>query len=66
MGALLGVKLTLVAIFLSSLLALPVMLFVMRGSKEEQRVPFVPFLALATFIVFIYDSPILSYIEANY
>jgi leader peptidase (prepilin peptidase)/N-methyltransferase len=66
MGALLGVKLTLVAIFLSALLALPVMLAVIKGSKEEQRVPFVPFLALATFIVFVYESPILTYIEANY
>ncbi|MDF1879125.1 prepilin peptidase [Sulfurimonas sp. SAG-AH-194-C20] len=66
MGALLGVKLTLVAIFLSALLALPIMLLVMTRSKEEQKVPFVPFLALATFIVFIYESPILAYIEANY
>lgn len=66
MGALLGIKLTLVAIFLSALLSLPVMLFVMNRSKEEQRVPFVPFLAMATFIVYIFDSPILSYIEANY
>ncbi|MEK6659875.1 MAG: prepilin peptidase [Campylobacterota bacterium] len=66
MGALLGVKLTLVAVFLSALLSLPVMLFVMKKSKEEQRVPFVPFLAMATFIVYIFDSPILSYIEANY
>ncbi len=66
MGALLGVKLTLVAVFLSALLALPVMLAVIKASKEEQRVPFVPFLTLATFIVFIYESPILAYIEANY
>ncbi len=66
MGALLGVKLTLVAIFLSALLALPVMLLLLKKSAEEQRVPFVPFLALATFIVYIYDSPILAYIEANY
>ena len=66
MGAILGVKLTLVAIFLSALLALPVMLVVMKRSREEQRVPFVPFLAMATFIVFIYESPILAYIEANY
>jgi leader peptidase (prepilin peptidase)/N-methyltransferase len=66
MGALLGVKLGLVAIFLSALLALPVMLFVVKGSKEEQRVPFVPFLALATFIVYLFDSPILAYINANY
>jgi leader peptidase (prepilin peptidase)/N-methyltransferase len=66
MGALLGVKLTLVAIFLSALLALPVMLFVLKMSKEEQKVPFVPFLAMATFIVYLFDSPILRYIEANY
>lgn len=66
MGALLDVKLTLVAIFLSALLALPVMLALLKRSAEEQRVPFVPFLALATFIVYIYDAPILAYIEANY
>jgi leader peptidase (prepilin peptidase)/N-methyltransferase len=66
MGALLGLKLTLVAIFLSAILALPVMLLLLNKSPEQQRVPFVPFLALATFMVFIYDSPILAYIEANY
>ena len=53
MGALLGIKLTLVAIFLSALLALPVILLLRNRSAEEQRVPFVPFLALATFIVFV-------------
>lgn len=66
MGALLGIKLGLVAIFLSALMALPVMLFVLNKSKEEQRVPFVPFLALATFIVYVFDSEILRYIQANY
>ena len=66
MGALLGLKLTLVAIFLSALLALPIMLLVQNGSREDKRVPFVPFLALATFIVFVLDTPILNYIEANY
>lgn len=66
MGALLGVKLALVAIFLSALLALPVMLLVLKKNAEEQRVPFVPFLAIATIIVYIFDSPILAYIEANY
>jgi len=66
MGALLGLKLTLVAVFLSALLALPIMLFVTGKSKEEQRVPFVPFLALATYIVFLNDSIIMRYIEANY
>ena len=66
MGALLGLKLTLVAIFLSAILALPVMLLLLNKSAEQQRVPFVPFLALATFMVYIYDSTIMTYIEANY
>lgn len=66
MGALLGVKLALGAIFLSAILALPVMLFVLNKSKEQQRVPFVPFLTMATFIVYIFDTQVLSYIEALY
>ncbi len=66
MGALLEVQLTLVAIFLSALLALPVMLAVQKGSTEDKRVPFVPFLALGTFIVFLLDSQILAYVAANY
>lgn len=65
MGALLGLKLTLVAIFFSALLALPIML-VQRKVSEENTIPFVPFLALATFLVYLFDTPILSYIEANY
>ena len=66
MGALLGVKLTLVAIFLSAILALPVMMILTSKSKERITVPFVPFLAMATFIVYIFDTPILDYIKANY
>ncbi|WP_457745601.1 prepilin peptidase [Sulfurimonas sp.] len=66
MGALLGVKLTLVAVFFSALLALPVMLLLLNRSAEEQRVPFVPFLALATFIVYMYDSQIMMYLKANF
>ena len=65
MGALLGVELTLVAIFLSALLALPIMLAVQNRSEEEKRVPFVPFLALATLIVYLFDTPIMNYIRAN-
>jgi leader peptidase (prepilin peptidase)/N-methyltransferase len=66
MGALLGIKLGLVAIFLSALLALPVMLLLLGRPAEEQRVPYVPFLAIATFIVFLYDSQIMDYIKASY
>ena len=66
MGALLGVKLTLAAIFLSAILALPVMLVLARRSKEHITVPFVPFLAMATLLVYIFDTPILAFIEATY
>lgn len=65
MGALLGVKLTLAGIFLSAVLALPVMIFVMSRSSEH-RVPFVPFLALSTFIVYIFDTQVLSYLGTIY
>ena len=65
-GALLGIKLGFFAIFLSAVLALPVLMFVQNRSKEEKRVPFVPFLALATFITFMFDSYILNYIGAIY
>jgi len=64
MGALLGIKLALFAVFLSALLALPVMLMLLNRSKEEQRVPFVPFLTLASFIVFVFDTEVLHFIEA--
>ena len=59
MGALLGVKLGLIAVFLAALLALPVMLLLRNRPPEEQRVPFVPFLSMATFIAFMFDSPLL-------
>ena len=66
MGALLGVPLTLVAIFLSALIALPIMLYLQRGIEERITVPYVPFLAFATFVVFVFDTPIMRYIEVNY
>ena len=50
MGALLGFPNFFVAIFLSALLAMiPALIW------REKGVPFVPFLALATFIVYLYD-----------
>ena len=50
MGALLGFPNFFIALFLSALLAMiPAMIW------REKGVPFVPFLALATFIVYLYD-----------
>jgi len=66
MGALLGVKLALVAIFVAAVLALPVMLYVQGKSLEEQRVPFIPFLAMGTFMTYLLDTQIYAYLETLY
>ncbi len=66
MGALLGVKLALVAIFLSALLALPAMLILRDETDESKQVPFIPFLAMATWIVYMFDTPINDYLGAMY
>ena len=53
MGALLGFPNFFVALFLSAILAMiPAMIW------REKGVPFVPFLALATFIVYLYDTQV--------
>ncbi|HHD78609.1 MAG TPA: prepilin peptidase [Epsilonproteobacteria bacterium] len=58
MGALLGFPNFFVAIFLSAILAMiPAMIYRDRG------VPFVPFLALATFIVYLYDTEATQLLE---
>ena len=67
MGALLGVKLTLAAIFFSAVLALPAMLLLQKKNDEESlQVPFIPFLAMATFIVFIFDMQVMAYLDSLY
>lgn len=58
MGALLGFPNFFVAIFLSAILAIvPAMIW------RERGVPFVPFLAMATFIVYLYDAEALQLLE---
>lgn len=58
MGALLGFPNFFAALFLSAILAIvPAMIWRDRG------VPFVPFLALATFIVYLYDTQTLQLLE---
>ena len=52
-GAMVGVKLGLVTIFLSALLALPAFLI---AGKKNYELPFIPFLTLALFIVYIFDG----------
>jgi len=52
-GAMVGVKLGLVVIFLSAILALPVF---MIANKKDLEVPFIPFLALALLIVYMFSG----------
>jgi len=58
MGALLGFPNFFVAIFLSAILAMiPALLY------REKGVPFVPFLAMATFITYLYDTQATQLLE---
>ena len=58
MGALLGFPNFFVAIFLSAILAMiPAMIW------RDKGVPFVPFLALATFLVYLYDTQATQLLE---
>ncbi|CAA6815304.1 MAG: Leader peptidase (Prepilin peptidase) (EC / N-methyltransferase (EC [uncultured Campylobacterales bacterium] len=62
-GAVLGVKLGLVAIVLSSVLALIAFVFV---AKKDYELPYVPFLSLAMLLVYIYQKQFLILIEYLY
>jgi len=66
MGALMGIQLALVAVFLSALLALPAILLVKGEDAESKRLPFIPFLAMATFIVYMLDTQIMAYMKVLY
>jgi len=50
-GAMVGVKMGLVAIFLSAIIALPVFIII---KEKDYEVPYIPFLALALFLVYLF------------
>ena len=52
-GAMIGVKMGLFAIFLSAVIALPVFIYI---KERDYEVPFIPFLALALFIVYMFND----------
>lgn len=66
MGAVLGVQLALVAIFLSAILALPALLLTRTDDEESQQLPFIPFLAVSMWIVLMFDTQVSLYLEAFY
>jgi len=66
MGAVLGIKLAIVAVFISAVLALPALLLTQGESEESKQLPFIPFLALATWIVLMFDTQVSLYLETLY
>lgn len=59
MGALLGIKLSLMALFIASFIAIFPSIY-NRISKKEFELPFIPFLAIATFIVWYFNDYFLN------
>jgi len=66
MGALLGVKLGLVAIFVGALLALPALLLTQDESEESKQLPFIPFLAMGCWLVLMFDTYVTAYLAGLY
>jgi len=60
-GAILGVYLGTVAIFLSALLSLPAHLF-----AKDRELPFIPFLAMGLFIVFLFEKETIQLMNSLY
>ncbi len=52
-GAMVGLKLGAVAIFCSAIIALPVFIII---REKDLEIPYIPFLALALFIVYLFDD----------
>lgn len=66
MGALLGVKLGLVAIFAGALIALPALLLTQGESEESKQLPFIPFLAMGCWIVLMFNTYVTAYLAGLY
>lgn len=62
-GAVLGIKLGLGAIYISALVSLPAFLLV---GKRGFQLPFIPFLTLGLFITWVFDQNILTLMEKIY
>ncbi|WP_263832760.1 prepilin peptidase [Sulfurospirillum oryzae] len=63
MGALLGIKLGFVAIYIAAVIALIAFMLLRKRGLE---LPFIPFLALGLLITWLFDTPILHILELIY
>jgi len=59
MGAILGIKLSLIAIFLGAVFAL-IPSFYNRIAKKDLELPFIPFLSLGLFVVWMFENQFLE------
>jgi leader peptidase (prepilin peptidase)/N-methyltransferase len=66
MGAILGIKLALVAIFAGATLALPALLLTQGESEESKQLPFIPFLAMGCWLVLMFDGYVSAYLAGLY
>lgn len=66
MGALLGVQLGLVSIFIGAVLALPALLLTQGESEESKQLPFIPFLAMGCWLVLMFDTYVNGYLVGLY
>jgi len=66
MGALLGVKLGLVAIFVGAVIALPALLLTQGESEDSKQLPFIPFLAMGCWLVLMFDTYVSAYLAGLY
>lgn len=66
MGAVLGIKLALVAIFAGAVLALPALLATQGESDESKQLPFIPFLAMGCWLVLMFDGYVNTYLAGLY
>lgn len=66
MGAILGVKMALVAIFIGAVLALPALLLTQGESDDSKQLPFIPFLAMGCWLVLMFDTYISAYLAGLY
>lgn len=66
MGAILGAQLGLVAIFVGAALALPALLLTQGEDEDSKQLPFIPFLAMGTWLVLMFDTYVSSYLAGLY